>query len=68
MRIELITTGSELLLGFTANAHAAYIARKLGDHRRGVALAPLFACTPLDVHTNPTSVVGFAVDFPRNPS
>src|SRR5437867_1761295 len=31
MRIELITTGSELLLGFTANTHATHIARKLGD-------------------------------------
>lgn len=31
MRIELINTGSELLLGFTVNAHLNYIARKLGE-------------------------------------
>ena len=31
MRIELINTGSELLLGFTTNAHLNYIARKLGE-------------------------------------
>lgn len=30
-RIELITTGSELLLGFTANSHVNYLARQLGD-------------------------------------
>lgn len=30
-RIELITTGSELLLGFTANTHVNYIARQLAD-------------------------------------
>jgi nicotinamide-nucleotide amidase len=29
MRIELINTGSELLLGFTVNSHLNYIARKL---------------------------------------
>ena len=31
MRVELINTGSELLLGFTVNTHANYIARQLGD-------------------------------------
>ncbi len=31
MRVELINTGSELLLGFTINTHANYIARKLGE-------------------------------------
>ena len=36
MRIELITTGSELLLGFTVNSHANYIARQLSD--RGLRL------------------------------
>src|SRR5512137_1147290 len=36
MRIELINTGSELLLGFTVNTHANYIARKLSD--RGLRL------------------------------
>jgi nicotinamide-nucleotide amidase len=30
-RIELITTGSELLLGFTANTHVNYIARQLAE-------------------------------------
>jgi nicotinamide-nucleotide amidase len=30
MRIELINTGSELLLGFTVNTHANYIAQQLG--------------------------------------
>ncbi len=29
MRVELITTGSELLLGFTINSHLNYIARQL---------------------------------------
>lgn len=29
MRIELITTGSELLLGFTINSHLAYVGRQL---------------------------------------
>jgi len=29
MRVELINTGSELLLGFTVNSHLNYIARKL---------------------------------------
>jgi len=29
--IELITTGSELLLGFTLNTHVNYIGRQLGD-------------------------------------
>jgi nicotinamide-nucleotide amidase len=37
MRIELITTGSELLLGFTLNTHVQYIARRLGE--RGCRLA-----------------------------
>ena len=36
MRIELINTGSELLLGFTVNTHANYIARQLSD--RGLRL------------------------------
>ncbi|MEI8314136.1 MAG: competence/damage-inducible protein A [Verrucomicrobiota bacterium] len=31
MRVELINTGSELLLGFTVNTHANYIARQLGE-------------------------------------
>ena len=31
MKIELINTGSELLLGFTVNTHLNYIARKLGE-------------------------------------
>ena len=31
VRIELITTGSELLLGLTVNTHVNYIARKLAD-------------------------------------
>ena len=31
MRVELITTGSELLLGFTVNTHANYIARQLSN-------------------------------------
>ena len=31
MRVELINTGSELLLGFTTNTHLAYIARQLAD-------------------------------------
>ena len=30
-RIELITTGSELLLGFTVNTHVNYIAHQLAD-------------------------------------
>jgi nicotinamide-nucleotide amidase len=29
MRVELITTGSELMLGFTVNTHLSYIARQL---------------------------------------
>jgi nicotinamide-nucleotide amidase len=29
MRVELINTGSELMLGFVTNSHAAFIARKL---------------------------------------
>jgi len=29
MRVELITTGSELMLGFTLNSHLTYIARQL---------------------------------------
>ncbi|HUJ11909.1 MAG TPA: competence/damage-inducible protein A [Verrucomicrobiae bacterium] len=29
MRVELITTGSELMLGFTINTHLSYIARQL---------------------------------------
>ena len=29
MRVELINTGSELMLGFTANSHLTYIARQL---------------------------------------
>lgn len=29
MRVELITTGSELMLGFTINSHLSYIARQL---------------------------------------
>ncbi|MCX7914730.1 MAG: competence/damage-inducible protein A [Verrucomicrobiae bacterium] len=37
MRIELINTGSELLLGFTTNTHLNYIAQKLGE--RGLQLA-----------------------------
>ncbi len=37
MRIELINTGSELLLGFTVNTHVNYLARKLGE--RGLRLA-----------------------------
>ncbi|MEI6084767.1 MAG: competence/damage-inducible protein A [Verrucomicrobiota bacterium] len=36
MRIELINTGSELLLGFTVNTHANYIAGKLAE--RGLRL------------------------------
>lgn len=36
-RLELITTGSELLLGFTVNTHVNYIARELG--RVGLRLA-----------------------------
>ena len=36
MRIELINTGSELLLGFTVNTHANYIADKLSE--RGLRL------------------------------
>lgn len=36
MRVELINTGSELLLGFTVNTHANYIARQLSD--RGLRL------------------------------
>jgi nicotinamide-nucleotide amidase len=31
MRVELINTGSELMLGFTVNSHLSYIARKLAD-------------------------------------
>jgi nicotinamide-nucleotide amidase len=31
MRVELINTGSELLLGFTVNSHLNHIARKLAD-------------------------------------
>jgi nicotinamide-nucleotide amidase len=31
VRIELINTGSELLLGFTVNTHLNYVARKLGE-------------------------------------
>jgi nicotinamide-nucleotide amidase len=31
VKIELINTGSELLLGFTVNTHLNYIARKLGE-------------------------------------
>jgi len=31
MRVELINTGSELLLGFTVNTHANYIARQLSN-------------------------------------
>ncbi len=31
MRVELINTGSELLLGFTVNSHLNYIARKLAE-------------------------------------
>ena len=31
MRVELITTGSELLLGLTVNTHANYIARQLSN-------------------------------------
>ena len=31
MKIELINTGSELLLGFTVNTHVNYLARKLGE-------------------------------------
>ena len=31
MRVELINTGSELLLGFTVNSHVTYIAQKLFD-------------------------------------
>lgn len=31
MRLELITTGSELMLGFTANTHPAYLGRRLAD-------------------------------------
>ncbi len=30
-RVELITTGTELLLGFTVNTHVNYIAQKLAD-------------------------------------
>ena len=30
-RVELINTGSELLLGFTVNTHASYLGRKLAD-------------------------------------
>lgn len=37
MRIELINTGSELLLGFTTNTHLNYLAQKLGE--RGLRLA-----------------------------
>ena len=37
MRIELINTGSELLLGFTVNTHANYLARQLSD--RGLRLS-----------------------------
>lgn len=37
MRIELINTGTELLLGFTTNTHLNYIAQKLGE--RGLRLA-----------------------------
>lgn len=37
MRIELINTGSELLLGFSLNTHVQYIARRLGE--RGLRLA-----------------------------
>jgi len=36
MRLELITTGSELLLGYTVNTHANYIAGKLAE--RGLRL------------------------------
>ena len=36
MRLELINTGSELLLGFTVNTHANYIAGKLAE--RGLRL------------------------------
>lgn len=31
MRVELINTGTELMLGFTVNSHLNYIARKLAD-------------------------------------
>lgn len=31
MRVELINTGSELMLGFTLNSHLSYIARKLAS-------------------------------------
>jgi nicotinamide-nucleotide amidase len=31
MRVELINTGSELMLGFTVNSHLSYIARKLTE-------------------------------------
>lgn len=31
MRIELINTGSELMLGFTPNSHLGYLARQLAD-------------------------------------
>jgi nicotinamide-nucleotide amidase len=31
MRVELINTGSELLLGFTVNTHASYLGRQLAD-------------------------------------
>ncbi len=31
MRVELITTGSELILGFTVNSHLNYIARQLAN-------------------------------------
>lgn len=37
MRIELINTGSELLLGFTVNTHANYIAGQLAE--RGLRLS-----------------------------
>ena len=40
MRVELINTGSELLLGFTTNTHLNYIARQL-------------ACDALDEQTRP---------------
>ncbi|BET65649.1 competence/damage-inducible protein A [Opitutales bacterium ASA1] len=36
-RVELVTTGEELLLGLTANSHLSYIGRQLA--KRGLALA-----------------------------
>ena len=60
MRVELITTGSELMLGFTINTHLSYIARQLA----GIGLRLDRQVTVADDRTEMRAAIAEAL--PRN--